>query len=119
MSREEIATMVVNRSVMILRAKEPFRQWLISLLGPSDANLEKINEDNTVYLIPEYEDDSQKDKLLKKYYKKIFEQQLDDWWEDQTVWPKNRNLSTFQKWFDVEFHSVVIDLVDAEWISEE
>ena len=111
--------MVVNRSVMILRAKEPFRQWLISLLGPSDANLEKINEDNTVYLIPEYEDDSQKDKLLKKLYRNIFEEQLDGWWEDQTVWPKNGYLSAFQKWFDVEFHSVVIDLLGTEWISEE
>jgi hypothetical protein len=101
---------------MILRAKEPFREWIKSLLGHSDAKLAKINNDKTVYLIPEYEDESQKDKLLKNLYRKIFEEQLESWWEDKTAWPTNLNLSTFKKWFDFEFNSVVIDLVDDELI---
>ena len=110
---------MVNRSVLIVRAKEPFRQWLRSLPDPEDASLAEINEDSSVYLVPEYEDDSEKEKILKMMYEEIFEEQLEDWWRDEKDWPKNRNLSLFKKWFDVEFHSVVIDLVDGELVSEE
>ena len=110
---------MVNRSVLIVRAKEPFREWLMSLPEPEDVSLRELNEDNSVYLIPEYEDDFEKDKVLKLIYKEIFEEQLEDWWRDEKDWPKNRNLSLFKKWFDVEFHSVVIDLVGDELVSEE
>lgn len=109
---------MVNRSVLIVKAKEPFQQWLRSLPDPEDASLAEINEDNSVYLIPEYEDDSEKEKVLKLVYGEIFEEQLDDWWRDEKDWPKDRNLTLFKKWFDVEFHSVVIDLVDDELVSE-
>jgi hypothetical protein len=34
------------------------------------------------------------------------------WWQDPDAWPSKRDLPTFKKWFDVEFHSVVFDLVD-------
>jgi len=110
---------MVNRSVLIVRAKEPFRQWLRSLPDPEDASLAEINEDSSVYLVPEYEDDSEKEKILKMMYEEIFEEQLEDWWRDEDDWPKNRNMSLFKNWFDVEFHSVVIDLVGGELISEE
>ncbi len=109
---------MVNRSVLIVKAKEPFRQWLLSLPDPEDASLAEINEDNSVYLIPEYEDNTEKEKVLKMVYAEIFEEQLDGWWRDEKDWPKDRNLRLFKKWFDVEFHSVVIDLVDNELISE-
>ena len=48
---------MVNRSVVIAIAKEPFREWLLSLPVPCDDTLEEINEDRTAYLIPEHEDD--------------------------------------------------------------
>jgi hypothetical protein len=110
---------MVNRSVMVIRIKEPFREWLMSLPDPFDATLDEINDDNSVFLIPEYEDDSQKEKLIKKMYKEIFEEHLEDWWIDEKYWPKNRTLTIFKKWFDVEFHSVVIDLLGTDLISEE
>ena len=110
---------MVNRSALIVRAKEPFREWLMSLPDSEDVSLHEINEDNSVYLIPEYEDDLEKDKILKLMYKEIFEEQLEDWWREEKDWPKKRNLSLFKKWFDVEFHSVVIDFVGDELVSEE
>ncbi len=110
---------MVNRGVLILKAKEPFREWLLSLPEPDDVTLDEINEDNTVYLVPEYEDDDERDRLLKILYKELFEEQLEGWWTDEKDWPKNRNLTMFKKWFDVEFHSVVIDLVDAELLDYE
>ncbi len=110
---------MINRGVLIIRAKGPFRDWLLSLPDPDDVTLEEINEDNAVYLVPEYEDDNERDIILKKMYKTIFEEQLEGWWTDEKDWPKNRSLTMFKKWFDVEFHSVVIDLVDDVLVSQD
>jgi len=33
-------------------------------------------------------------------------------WTDLTHWPKRRNLSTFKEWFNIEFHSLILGLVD-------
>ena len=38
--------------------------------------------------------------------------QLGDWWTDPTRWPEMRDFATFKEWFDTEFHSLVLDLVD-------
>lgn len=103
---------MVNRGLVIVRAKEPFLEWLKTLPDPCDMTLAEINEDNSAYLIPEFEDDGQRDKVLKKFYDKIFEDQLAGWWTGEEDWPQKRDLRTFKKWFDLQFHSVVEDLVD-------
>jgi len=102
----------VNRSVFVVRAKEPFLQWLNSLPDPGDFNLDEVNRDSTAYLLPEFEDDDDMEKLLENYYSFIFEEQLDGWWRDPDSWPSKRDLNTFKEWFDVEFHCMVFDLVD-------
>ncbi len=110
----------VNRSSLVIRAKEPFREWILSLPEQSaNLTLEEINNDNTLYLIPEYEEDSEREKLLGKKYKEIFCELLEDWCLDEAYWPKSRTIATFKKWFDVENHSIVIDLVGNQIIHEE
>ncbi len=110
----------VNRSSLVIRAKEPFREWILSLPEPPvNITLEEINDDNTIYLIPEYEEDKDREKLLRKKYSDIFCELLEDWCLDETYWPQSRTIATFKKWFDVEFHSIVIDLVGGQIIHEE
>jgi hypothetical protein len=109
---------MVNRGLVIAVAKEPFRKWLQSLPDPCDVSLEKINEDLSAYLIPEFEDDGERDKALAKFFDRIFEDQLADWWTREEDWPQNRDLRTFREWFDLRFHSVVEDLVDDELLDE-
>ncbi|MGB6866229.1 MAG: hypothetical protein WBE11_11105 [Candidatus Aminicenantaceae bacterium] len=104
----------IDRSILTVRAKEPFLDWLHSLPDPDPVKyiLNEVNRDQSAYLLPEYEDDNKKESLLKKYFSKIFEEQLNGWWVDPDAWPSKRDLKTFKEWFDVEFHSVVLDLVD-------
>jgi hypothetical protein len=109
---------MVNRGLIIALAKEPFREWLLSLPDPCDVSLEKLNEDATAYLIPEYEDYKEMEKILKKLFDLIFADQLADWWTKEDDWPQKRDLRTFRKWFDLRFHSVVEDLVDDILIDE-
>ena len=42
----------------------------------------------------------------------ILEDQLSGWWTDENDWPKIKDMETFREWFDLEFHSLVINLVD-------
>ncbi|HBG06683.1 MAG: hypothetical protein A2075_10230 [Geobacteraceae bacterium GWC2_58_44] len=109
---------MVNRSLVVALAKEPFREWLQSLPDPTDVSLEEINEDCSAYLIPEYEDDKERDKILKKFCVLIFEDQLEGWWTREEDWPQKRDLRTFKKWFDLRFHSIVEDLVDEVLVDE-
>jgi hypothetical protein len=104
----------IDRSILIIRAREPFLDWLHSLPDPDPVGytLDEVNRDRSAFLLPEYENDNHMDYLLRKYFKQIFEEQLNGWWQDPDAWPSKRDLQTFKKWFDVEFHSVVFDLVD-------
>jgi len=63
--------------------------------------------------LPALIDDSEEAELLQQFYDLIFEEQRAGWWTGKSDRPKKRDLATFNKWFEVEFHSLVLDLVDA------
>ncbi len=52
------------------------------------------------------------------YYEAIFEEELGAWHRVEADWPRQRNLKLFLAWFEVEVHSLVLDLVDG-WIRSE
>jgi hypothetical protein len=109
---------MINRCILIVKAKQPFLLWLQSLPDPANFTLQQINRDNATYLLPEYDADDDRKKLLRRYSNLIFEEQLSSWWRDETDWPAKRDVKTFTQWFDVEFHSVVLDLVDKPLLHE-
>ncbi len=109
---------MINRGVVVVYAREPFREWLQSLPNPCHLTLEEINEDRTAYLIPEFEDEQEQEKALKKVYVTIFENELADWWTREDDWPRKRDLRTFRKWFEPRFHGIVEDLVPGELVDD-
>jgi len=103
----------INRSLIILRPKQPLLDWAGSLDDESkDLTLESLNDDSTAYLIPEICEDSDQEEFLKTCYDILFEEQLEGWWTDEAAWPQPRDLKMFLNWFEVEFHSLVFDLCD-------
>jgi hypothetical protein len=50
----------VDRSILTVRAKQPFLDWLHSLPDPDPVRytLDEVNRDQSAYLLPEYEDDN-------------------------------------------------------------
>lgn len=108
----------VNRCVAIIKVKQPFIDWLKSLPDPEEITIEEVNLDNSAFLLPEYEENNKTLTILKHFHNVIFEEQLMGWWTNQDDWPKNRGFNTFVKWFDVEFHSIVFDLVDEPLLSD-
>jgi hypothetical protein len=101
----------INRSLLILKPKQPFLDWAHSLDAEGKHfTLEQWTEDSTAYLVPELWEDADQEELLESSYDILFEEQLAGWWTDEAAWPKARNLKMFLEWFDVEFHSLVFDL---------
>ena len=112
---------MINRSALVLTAKQPFLDWLQSLPDPGEAEttLEDVNRERTTHLLPDYDMLDEEEQLLERFYDIIFEMELEGWWTDESHWPADRDLSLFKQWFHYEFHSVVVDLVDGPLIDDE
>ena len=105
---------MINRSAVLLKYKEPFVRW-INDADPYDhgspMTLEDANEDRNVYLVTE-EDAENFEEWISLNYKALFENELNDWYTDESLWPKKRTKKIFHEWFSVECHSTIIDTVD-------
>ena len=108
---------MLNRGVLIVRPKQPFLAWAAQL---DDSGLvPDATGEQTVYLVPEFEDDDEAQRVLKRVFAEVFERELFGWHTDETAWPTNRTFSLFRKWFDIELHSVVEDLCEFEIVDDE
>lgn len=103
----------VDRSVAIVKPKEPFLEWVKALPGSEiDITLEQLRTDSTVYLIPDFDEIEDALAAIDHIYGNIFEAELSEWSEEENTWPADRTLKLFWKWFDVTLHSIVIDAVE-------
>jgi len=103
----------INRSLILLKPKQPFLDWSQSLDKEGNKfTLQELTHDSIAYLIPEVWEDADQEEFLKSNCEILFEEQLAGWWTDEAAWPKQRNLKMFLEWFEVEFHSLVFDLCD-------
>ena len=110
----------INRCVAVVRVKQPFLDWAKGLPDPvAGTTLAAMNDDCHSYLLPEYEMMGDRDQLLEEFYDDIFVNELMGWWTDEEAFPKTRTLALFRKWFDVEFHSMALDLIDGEPIEHQ
>jgi hypothetical protein len=100
---------------LILRYKEPAVRW-INDSDPDSSDppisLEFVNEERTVYLVPDGAGDDPKtfERWLKAHYAEIFEMELEGWYTDEDLWPQQRPYSLFKAWFETELHTVIVDL---------
>jgi len=99
---------VLNRGALIVRPAAAFLEWA---RGLDDSGIvPSLDDECTVYLIPEWGDDIDALGILAEAYEEIFERELFGWHTDESDWPRNRTFAMFREWFEFEFHSVVEDL---------
>ncbi len=103
--------LTLNRSAIIIKPRQPFLDWL-HLADPTShqITLAQIREDPTIYLIAEGGDKNAVRTGVRADFEVIFEEQLESWYADRATWPARRSFATFCEWFDVEFHSTVMDV---------
>ena len=105
---------MINRAAVILCYREPFIRW-VNEADPYKDNSKVVSEelknDRTVYLVCN-EDGENIDGWISQNFQVLFENELEDWYTDESLWPKKRDRKTFDEWFDVEYHTVLIDTVE-------
>jgi hypothetical protein len=112
--------LITTRAAIILRPRKPYIDWVRSADDESShITAEEIATEPNVYLVDDYEMDGERDELIAKNYVEMFEAELNGWLIDKSAWPKKRDLKTFKEWFHVDFHSMVLDLSDEDYILEE
>lgn len=105
----------VDRSVAVIKPKEPFHQWLHAVPGNDvDLTLDSMRTDCTVILLPEFVDPEEGVAYLDDIYEQLFKMELASWYEDPALWPADLSLKAFWEWFDVEIHSTVFDSVEGD-----
>jgi hypothetical protein len=101
---------MLNRSAVIVRPKKPFRDWLRAVDYDDAPEVPLESMGSTLYLVPDYEDPADAERVLAKVCDEIFCRELEGWYTDVNVWPRDRSLKVFQQWFDVEHHDLVEDV---------
>lgn len=71
-----------------------------------------MSADCNALLILPAEDADDARRFVQQRYRQLFEAELADWCEDESLWPQNISPNLFQQWFRVEIHSVLTDLVE-------
>ena len=112
---------MVNRVAVMLKCKKPFIEW-VNTSDPYDKNsnltLEEANHECTVYLI--HENDAENlEEWISLNFSPLFESELEGWYTDESLWPKNRTRKMFDEWFSVECHSVIVDTVGTKIYDDE
>ena len=103
---------MINRSVVIVKVKQPFVNWLAMLPDPTAVSLEELNLEPSSYLLPECENDAEREVIIRRCSPGIFEAELEEWWGDEDDWPKIRDYQAFKQWFQLEFSPFVFDLTN-------
>lgn len=100
----------INRAVAIIKPKQPYIDWANKLPdAKGGVSFDDFQDDCLAVLIAKYDTDQRAKEHINKMWKYIFEDELMGWSTNMSWWPKKRTKKMFWQWFDVKFHSVVID----------
>lgn len=115
---------MINRGAILLKYREPAIRW-INEADPYEEDpgitREDLQQDRTVYLVSNEDADGEVavQRWVEANYEALFESELSGWYNDPDLWPKPRTLGVFREWFDVEYHSVVVDTAGGRILDED
>ena len=114
---------MINRAALILRYKQPAVDWINEsdpYGGSLGLELANVNQDRSVYLVPD--DVADDDETVRSWvvlnHRALLENELGDWYTDESFLPQELNLELFDAWFEVECHSVIIDTSEEPIVEE-
>jgi len=114
---------MINRAAVILKYKAPAVQWINDADPYEDdpgITLESVNQERPVYLISDKEAEHERfGKWVRKNFEEIFETELEGWYTDESLWPEKRTIKLFREWFEIECHSIVLDMSEEPLFDEE
>jgi hypothetical protein len=113
---------LLNRTAVTIIGAQPYVEWARARdasFNEGKLTIARTKAYGTAYLLPEFTDETDLLEWVEENHTWLFEYQLAAWTEDESAWPKSRDLKTFREWFRVDVHSTVVDAGDDEQISGE
>jgi hypothetical protein len=113
---------VINRTAVTITGAKPYIDW--TLRTDADAHkgaitVARARTYGSAFLLPEFELEEDIQEWVEDNAAWIFEFQLGAWTDDETTWPQRRDLASFREWFNIDIHSVVVDVADDDIEGEE
>lgn len=115
---------MLNRCAIILKYREPMIRW-INEADPyddlPDVTAESIRNERTVYLLPEIpmNVEEEVERWAIANMDVLLESEFGGWYNDPDLWPKDRTPEFFRKWFEIEYHTVILDTVGGRIYDDE
>ena len=108
----------INRFAVILLPTEACLEWARFCPGDdTGAAVAAVQREPTVYLIPE--GSAKPEDYVRRHFKVMFEEELNSWYTDPDLWPKDLSFKTFKKFFTIQIATMVFDLGKAVIVTEE
>ena len=103
---------LLNRSAVIVKPLQPYLDWCKTddEEGLAESVFKSLRNEPHVFLIPEYDDSSSRQAVLKRSWPFLFEAMLEGWVTDEEYWPESRTLDMFLEWFEIQMVAAVQDL---------
>lgn len=110
-----------DQQAAIVTYKKPFVDWLLREMKRDcldsklfeeyqrDHTIEKLNEEPTVFLVPDFDDRDEILSWIEQRKTKMFAFLLDAWFRDQNQWPK-LSAKLFNQWFELKVSNAVVDV---------
>lgn len=112
---------MINRSVFLLKMKEPFLEWLNNLPSKREHiyTLEEVNEDLPAFLIPESDLPMDAKGFCHMNTENLFAVVLESWWTDEADWIKDCSPANFDRYFEIIQGEIIIDLGRGKIVHED
>ena len=101
---------MLNRSAVVVRYREAFRDWLRSI-GVEEEEFQDHGE-KSVYLIGECDYPEDQDEVLQESAAAIFYEEVSAWHLDSEQYPDFNDFALFKSWFETEYFDMVSDALD-------
>jgi hypothetical protein len=109
----------LNRSAIIVKAKQPFLDWIRAMDPTTGAlDLADLNREPTIYLIPESANENDAYQYLQRVYVEILQQELSERYPHRGDWPSELTFNLFSNWFSYRFYSMLVELCDGPFIKQ-
>ncbi len=114
-----MAMRMIDRAVVIIRPKQPFIDWINSSMATDEpVTIGEQQDDLTAILIPEFDSASARNRYLAKLKPLLLDMELASWNRDPSTWPRDLSARAFNRYLDLEIHSMVWDTEDEPVIHE-
>ena len=95
--------------VLVVSQKQLYIDWANSF-DDGGPDYDPSARSASVFLIHEILEVGNIGRVVRTYWREIFEERLNAWMRDPGVWPRRRSRDMFLEWFDVQVCGMVIDL---------